>query len=406
MRNRSMEDSVYLLGGALLGAAAMFLLDPEAGEKRRRRIAAQAENAYDAARHAIDDGLHSAAHQAYAVKDRLAHHVNDVHDAAAAYAHDLAAEAKHLTSGLADRAAGYARAGSKQAEDYRRQGLAWGDSLAHDAQSLYSSSRKSARDYARGAGRTASDYADQGQSYLSSLGHQIYDRARELGGKLSGYAGSAASHADDARRQASRQANLWGRSASKGAAQARSWFHSQTEPEGFGTGTVLSTALGFCAVGAGVMYFFDPNRGEKRRQWIADQVSDCVAATGRIMRSAGHDISEHLRGAVGQAQSIAHEGLGHIKQRVDSGELLGRIRSEVSSTIPAANNVQFMTEADGTVTVTGRIEPSQLDTLLSALHRIPGVNHVINRTEVRSASAGMQSSMPESSPATQPATNF
>ena len=45
-----------LLGGALAGAAAMYLLDPEAGQRRRKRIAAQAGDCIDGTRDLLHTG--------------------------------------------------------------------------------------------------------------------------------------------------------------------------------------------------------------------------------------------------------------------------------------------------------------------------------------------------------------
>src|SRR6185436_19815676 len=38
MRNRAIENGMSLFGGVLLGAAAMYLLDPETGRRRRQYI--------------------------------------------------------------------------------------------------------------------------------------------------------------------------------------------------------------------------------------------------------------------------------------------------------------------------------------------------------------------------------
>ena len=38
MRHRKTENTFALLGGAVLGAAAMYLLDPEAGRRRRANL--------------------------------------------------------------------------------------------------------------------------------------------------------------------------------------------------------------------------------------------------------------------------------------------------------------------------------------------------------------------------------
>lgn len=384
----------------------MYLLDPTAGEKRRRQIAARAENAYGSAKHVVDESLHAAMHQAHALKGRLSHEASGVQNSARGYAESLAAEAKHLSAELADRAASYLHAGQKQAEDYRRQGQAWGDSLSRDAASMYSSARDAGSGYHRDAVKASKPYVDrarQGGSYLSDIGQQLVDKAKDIGGKISGLAGSASDQAQQARKQAFRSVDQAKKAAKQGSSEARAWLsHNGPHEEGFGGGTVLSTALGFCAVGAGIMYFFDPEKGQRRRQWVIDQAEDCMSATGRIMHSAGSDIASQLRSLTGQAKEAATDAYTSVAgKKIDSGALLNRIRSEIGDAIPGAAGVQFMTESDGTVTVTGRIESTQIDYLLSALHRVPGVSHVINRIEVSQAAI-----VPEPAPATQQVGNL
>ena len=46
-----------------------------------------------------------------------------------------------------------------------------------------------------------------------------------------------------------------------------------------------------------------------------------------------------------------------------------------------------MADADGTVTVTGSAVREDVDALLTLLHRIPGVEHVINRLTINESAA-------------------
>ena len=50
MKARSSTDTALLIGGAVLGVAAMYFMDPEVGGRRRRPMAAAAGGAYDHAR--------------------------------------------------------------------------------------------------------------------------------------------------------------------------------------------------------------------------------------------------------------------------------------------------------------------------------------------------------------------
>ena len=161
-----------------------------------------------------------------------------------------------------------------------------------------------------------------------------------------------------------------------------SWI-GQEEPRGFGTGAVVSSTVGCLAAGAGLMYFFDPQRGRTRRTWVIDKTSHCVRRTGNTVRATARDWAHRVRGMAHETGLIGPE---HAAQdRVDSEQLIQRIRSEMGHFSDQPGNVQFMADATGAVMVTGNIARDELDRLLMLLHRIPGVAHVINRLHVSDA---------------------
>ena len=135
------------------------------------------------------------------------------------------------------------------------------------------------------------------------------------------------------------------------------------------------------------MYFLDPHRGQKRRDVVSRQTRNFVRSTGQTMWSTGQDLAHRLRGAASStASKVQDYAPSFMKQ--DSGELIRRIRDEASQYVTDANQVQFMADADGTVTVTGTLPTHQVHELLSLLHRVQGVTNVINRIEIRDAATG------------------
>ena len=84
MNHGRSTDTFILLGGALLGAAAMYVLDPEAGARRRQRVAAAAENACDQARNVVGETWRHVAGRA-----------GDSTAGLAAQARDIAADLAH-----------------------------------------------------------------------------------------------------------------------------------------------------------------------------------------------------------------------------------------------------------------------------------------------------------------------
>jgi gas vesicle protein len=316
------EDPVVLLGGALLGAAAMYFLDPEIGRRRRERIAAAAGHLPDEARSALHSGTKAAERWFGRAQDAYSH----AHDAAQGYVGDAA---KNI------------------------------DSHAHEH-----------------------------LSHLRDMGSHLWSRARGLVHHVPEIAAEQARHlrdeladrSDDLRRRAAHRI-------SQRSHRVQSWLGHE-EHTGFGAGTLLSSTAGCCAVGAGLMYFLDSGRGRQRRAWVADKTMNCIHRTGKAMRSIGEMVSDRLHGVESAGRTF--------KSRIDSEQLIRRIRSELSGM--AIGQVQFMADGDGTVTVTGNIRPDDLDGLLTELHRIPGVEHVINRLVINwprsNQSASGASAMP------------
>src|SRR4051812_23981262 len=74
MRHRKTENTMALLGGALLGAAAMYLLDPEAGRRRREQLAETTGDAFRNAGDAIGPAWEHLSEQARDFGGRLTEH--------------------------------------------------------------------------------------------------------------------------------------------------------------------------------------------------------------------------------------------------------------------------------------------------------------------------------------------
>src|SRR5688500_19797106 len=92
------QSSMALLGGALLGAAAMYLLDPEAGRRRRGNLSQATGDALGRAGEAIGPTLETLSERARDVGSRLTDH-------AASFGSTVAGGAASLGSRFSERAA-------------------------------------------------------------------------------------------------------------------------------------------------------------------------------------------------------------------------------------------------------------------------------------------------------------
>ncbi|HZK82687.1 MAG TPA: hypothetical protein VFC46_16500, partial [Humisphaera sp.] len=119
MKARPSTDTALLIGGAVLGVAAMYFMDPEVGGRRRRRMAAAAGGAYDHARGAVSDRLHNLSGHVKDLAHRAADRVGAMHlpgDAAA-----LADEARQIAAELTDQATAHVRESQASAVEYGKQ---------------------------------------------------------------------------------------------------------------------------------------------------------------------------------------------------------------------------------------------------------------------------------------------
>ena len=131
------ECSASLLGGAGIGAALMYLLDPQLGDERREHLAKMAADSVHGTGNTLADTWHNVA------------------DYARDTAHSLAGHVRGTTSDVASHASEAAEDYSSRARDY---GSDWLDSARDYGNRLMKRGRKSGRSAYRSASRTARSY--------------------------------------------------------------------------------------------------------------------------------------------------------------------------------------------------------------------------------------------------------
>jgi len=302
MATNKTTSLLSLLGGAAAGAAAMYLLDPEAGSRRREVLT-----------DVTSDALRSGGTHLGSAWEKLSEHARDI--------------GQHLSATAATAGAGMA------------------------------SHLGDAADGARSA-------ASSGTSYVEDLGKSLLQRAKDLTERLTEGASSAGSSVSDYSHDA--------------ADSVRAMFGR--ERESHATAYVVG-ALATAALGAGAMYFLDPERGRSRRAWAGQKANRVLNETSRTFHQAG----KQCRHLMNRSRGVAHD-IGQ-NPRVQHGmesleQLTDRVRTAISKVVTRADLVHVMAKAEGAIELTGRVLSNEADALLQAVRRVLGVNQVENRLDV------------------------
>lgn len=131
------------------------------------------------------------------------------------------------------------------------------------------------------------------------------------------------------------------------------------------------------ALGAGMMYFLDPDKGARRRSLLRDQLVH-----------GGHELDEAARAGVrhvrNRTKGLAHEAKAGLTERhVDDRKIVERVRSEMGRTLsrPGAVHVDA---TDGRVTLSGDVPSDEVQQLVRTVKGVRGVEAVDNRLDVQS----------------------
>jgi gas vesicle protein len=304
-----------LFAGAMAGVAAMYLLDPNQGERRRRAIASKAGTYWDEASGTVHDQW---SHLADRAKD-VGHHA---YSAAQSFANDAIGRVKH--------AAGDAQS---HLEDAHSQAVGQAHGWLDNGRRWFNRHRDQA---VRNMPHSAVDV----QNALQDYGQAAWDQARKIGWRAHDRAVDAVNR---------------GR---------RAIGPEQSSP----VVPVALTAVGFLALGAGAMYIVDPQKGRARRAWISDKVHSIIRRSGNTAYSKGRHWANRAYGVAAEARGAAND-------------LVDRVYQAINGILHDPKVVKVIADANGTITLIGKVLHDQIDRIIAAVDALPGVNQVINRLE-------------------------
>jgi uncharacterized membrane protein len=133
--------------------------------------------------------------------------------------------------------------------------------------------------------------------------------------------------------------------------------------------------VGAVGVGAALAYFLDPDRGERRRHLLADQVIHATKVTGDAIGVTKRDIANRSRG-------VAAGVRGRLADRDDDDDIVitDRIRSALGRLISHPGAIEVEVE-NRRVVLSGPVLEDEADKLIEGVRKVRGVIDVESRLD-------------------------
>ncbi len=136
----------------------------------------------------------------------------------------------------------------------------------------------------------------------------------------------------------------------------------------------MKRLLATLGIGAGLMYFLDPNQGRSRRSKARDKAVHAGHAAGDFAGKASRDVRNRTRGVKRAVRTaFKHED-------VDDGILRERVRAALGRAISHPGALDARVE-DGRVILSGPVFMDEIKPLLRTVRHVRGVNKVEDRLE-------------------------
>lgn len=152
----------------------------------------------------------------------------------------------------------------------------------------------------------------------------------------------------------------------------------------------ISSLIIGAALGAGWMYFKDPNQGNHRQSMIRDRAMRARQDADVAVDTAVRDLRQRARG-------ILAEGMAMISEEEVSDQVLeARVRSRLGMLARHAGAVQVNVQ-DKKVTLSGDILANEVDGLLSGIKKTRGPSSIENHLRVHEGAEGIPQLLGEGS---------
>jgi len=128
-------------------------------------------------------------------------------------------------------------------------------------------------------------------------------------------------------------------------------------------------ALAYLGLGAGLMYFLDPDRGRRRRALARDRMAHTANVLGGAADTTARDLSHRVHGLLAEGSHLFSD------QEVSDEELEARVRSKLGRAVSHPHAIAVAVK-QGRVALSGPILAGEVKGLLKGVSKIPGVRVV------------------------------
>jgi uncharacterized protein YjbJ (UPF0337 family) len=136
--------------------------------------------------------------------------------------------------------------------------------------------------------------------------------------------------------------------------------------------------LALVGLGAGLMYFLDPDRGRRRCALARDQFVHALHEIDDAIGVVSRDVRNRSRGKWARIRTLPGRMAG---EEVPDEVLVERVRSKMGRSVSHPRPIE-VTARRGRVTLSGPILAHEVGPLMSAVASVPGVVDVEDRLEV------------------------
>jgi osmotically-inducible protein OsmY len=151
--------------------------------------------------------------------------------------------------------------------------------------------------------------------------------------------------------------------------------------------------LSLAGIGAGLMYFFDPEQGNRRRKMLVDRAGGFFRRGARRSARAGRGVAATAYGVRQKATHLREE-----EKELDDVTLTRKVESEIFRDADAPKGQVDVNVVDGVVYLRGEVEEDLIRDLEEAARKVSGVRGVENLLHTPGTPAPTTPEGSESSP--------